>query len=171
MLKIPLFHMRKPKNKLSSKSTSRPNVPTLVLGWKSSSVTKCPHTLAVRVHPPGRGTGPATRRERQGQRGDCTNTITGCEIHHHCSCVHHFSEANAALSLLLQTSSWSVCGNTENSSNWGIWVFSSQTSTKSPQYFQWIAQVQEMSLWQCRELAPKWNWPLLCSHLTRNWLL
>lgn len=81
MLKIPLFHVRKPKSELSSQSASSANVLPLVLGWKSSSVTKCPHTLAVYLQPPGGGTAPAKRREVQGKREVCTNTIRGYKIH------------------------------------------------------------------------------------------
>lgn len=81
MLKIPLFHMRKPKSELSSESASSADVLPLVLGWKSSSVTKCPHTLAVCLHPPGGGTAPAKRREVQGKREVCANTIRGYKIH------------------------------------------------------------------------------------------
>lgn len=77
MLKIHLFHSRKPKNKLSSKPASSPNVLTLVLSWKSSSVPECPLTLAVPVHPPGAGAAPAKRREVQGKREVCTTTIRG----------------------------------------------------------------------------------------------
>lgn len=94
MLKIPLFHMRRPKNKLSSESASSANVLPLVLGWKSCSVTKCPHTLAVCVHPPGEG---LLQPRGEGCKGREKSAQTPSGIQDAPSpCAHHICEANAA---------------------------------------------------------------------------
>lgn len=169
--KIPLFHTRKPKNKLSSKSASSPKVLTLVLGWKISPVTRCPHTLAVGVHPPGGGTAPAKGREGSVQTPSqgtnkppwflCSSFLWGkC-----CTCTP-----------LLQSSSRGVCGNT------GILV--SKGFGGSRLRFPSEAQSSSSDLPRCRKGArgsagkePEsgqvqlWAWPLQCSHWTLNWLL